>query len=482
MTLVDIKSLSSISSNFKPGDTILLKDGIYTDLKITIKSIGTSTNRITIKPQNPGKVIITGSPVITIVGSYTTIANLVLKDGGNTGKAVIINGIGNRVTGFDVSFTATNSEQMFRIDGKCNRIDHCTFRDWNKTGVWVVIWRPKMLEDYALIDHNIFMNRIATGDSNGLECIRIGTSTDSLTSSKTIVMYNKFINCNGEIETISNKSCDNIFYKNTIDNCEGTLTLRHGNGSIVYANCFDQKSKVNSGGVRIMGENHIVANNLFRDIKGNATTRAGISITNGIKDTAINEYYQVKNVTIKNNVFINCSTDYAIGVKVKSQCLETPINSEISGSISYHYNDDACFSTNTDCLGSNDMKYNNNIFYATNIGKVVNNTGIIVKEPTTYTPLLESTINSIYGCNENVGYDWNIEPEKTEIIIDLEEFYNTLKKTILVELNSYLEPEYNLQSEQNIDKESMTMTVNKETLDKLIKSVETLNIFIQQFK
>ncbi len=438
MSLVDIKDLTSLSSGFKPGDTILLKDGTYPSLKITITSVGQSSKRITIKPQNPGKVIITGTPIITIAGSYTTLANLVMKDGGNSGKAVIINGTGNRVTGFDVSFTNTDSEQMFRIDGKFNRIDHCTFRDWNKLGVWIVVWRPKMIEDFAIIDHNVFMNRTATSATNGLECIRIGTSTDSLSSSKTVVMYNKLINCNGEIEAISNKSGNNIFYRNTIENCEGTITLRHGNGSIVYANRFEQKKKPNSGGVRVTGENHIVAGNFFRDINGNGTTRAGISINNGVKDTPLNGYYQVKNTKIKGNTFINCSNDYAVGVQVKTECVLRPMTSEISGTVAYHNDSSACFSTDASCLGSPDMDYKNNVFYARNLGKApADNVGIVLKDPADYVNApSDDAINASFGSNEAVGYDWSVQPEDTEITMSPDQYYNTLKAKILEEIDA----------------------------------------------
>ena len=56
-----------------------------------------------------------------------------------------------------------------------------------------------------------------------------------------MVINNQFINCNGEIEVVSNKSGQNIYYANYMENSEGTITLRHGNGCIVYKNHFNHK-------------------------------------------------------------------------------------------------------------------------------------------------------------------------------------------------------------------------------------------------
>lgn len=434
-TIIDLKDLSSKSAEIKPGNTVLLKDGTYSGLTIKISTSGTKDNRITIKPQNAGKVILTKSCNITINGSYITLANLVLKDGGSSKPAIYIIGNGNRITGCDVSYSASATEQMIRIQGKENRVDHNIFHDWNKSGVWVVVWRPNKTEDYALIDHNIFKNRISTGEDNGLESIRIGTSSDSLTSSKSMVIQNQFINCNGEIEVISNKSGDNIYYGNYMESSEGTLTLRHGNGCIVYKNHFDQKNKENTGGIRITGENHIVANNYIENVNGNGTTRVGISINNGVKNSELNEYFQVKNTQIKNNIFVNCSNDFAIGVQVKTECVLKPVSSEISGTISYHSDNSACFSTNSKCLGSDDMKYTNNIFYAKSLGSTPNNGGIIQKSPSELDlPSMKQKLSQLYS-QENAGPNWNTNPEDSEIKSTFVEYYNNLKNKIISEIS-----------------------------------------------
>lgn len=434
--LIDYKDLTTLSPNFKAGDTILLKDGTYNNLNVQIRCNGNSGNKIIIKPQNPGKVIITGTSTIIISGSYTTLCNIVMRNGGVTSRAVTIGGNNNRVTGFDVSYGLTSCEQMFRIEGRCCRVDHNIFHDWNSVGVWVVVWRTLSRDDYALIDHNIFRNRKPTSATNGLECIRVGTSTDSLGSSKTIVMYNQFFNCNGEIEMISNKSCDNIYYRNYLESSEGTITLRHGNNCYVHRNYFDQKSKSNTGGIRVTGENHTISYNLVRNVNGNGTTRCGISINNGVANSPLNGYFQVKNMLVKGNVIINCNDNFAMGVRVKRDCLLKPITSKIVDNIAYNPVSGEYFSSSSSCLGSDDMVYQNNIFYGKTLGKAPKTTGIIVKDPTTFDLVkFDSTSSNMYGCNEVLTRNWDNDPANSDIP-DLVTHYNSLLATITSEVQN----------------------------------------------
>jgi len=438
--IIDLKDLSKLSSTINPGSTVLLKDGTYSGQTFKITLSGSLGKRIFIKPQNPGQVILTGGSIITFTGSYVTFANFVFKNGGSTKPAIYLKGDYNRVTGHDVSYTSSDCDQVFRIEGKGNRVDHNIFHDWNKQGVWVVVWRPNKAEDYALIDHNIFQNRISTGEDNGLECIRVGTSVDSLTSSKSMIIHNQFINCNGEIEVISNKSCDNIYYKNYMENSEGTLTLRHGNNCLVYQNRFDQKNKSNSGGIRITGENHLVINNLLENVNGNGTTRVGISINNGVSNSDLNEYFQVKNTKILNNILINCSNDYAVGVQVKTECVLKPMTSEISGTISYNTSDTGRFSSDSKCLGSSDMKYTNNKFFAKSLGSVAQQDGIVLDSPNNLDiNVFKSKINNLYQ-QESAGPQYNIAPEDSELSVSPIEYYDFLKNKITSEIASYQSP------------------------------------------
>jgi poly(beta-D-mannuronate) lyase len=135
--------------------------------------------------------------------------------------------------------------------------------------------------------------------------MRVGYSFQSMFSSKTTVENNLFDQCDGEIEIISSKSCDNIYRNNTFNNCAGFLTLRHGNRCTVDANFFLGQNKKGSGGVRIIGEDHTITNNYFADL-----TDGVFRITSSIPDSELKGYFQAKRCTIAFNTIVNCKGAY----------------------------------------------------------------------------------------------------------------------------------------------------------------------------
>jgi poly(beta-D-mannuronate) lyase len=142
--------------------------------------------------------------------------------------------------------------------------------------------------------------------SNGGETIRIGTSDVCGNSSASLIEGNYFERCNGEGEIISNKSADNSFINNTFYECEGSLTLRHGNRATVSGNWFLGNNKKNTGGVRIINEGHRIYNNFFYQLRGKEY-RSALSIMNGIPNSPPTGYAPVKNVIVANNTFVDCT-------------------------------------------------------------------------------------------------------------------------------------------------------------------------------
>jgi len=57
-------------------------------------------------------------------------------------------------------------------------------------------------------------------------------------NSRAVVESNLFDRCDGELEIISSKSCENVYRHNTFLDCAGMLTLRHGNRCTVEGNFF----------------------------------------------------------------------------------------------------------------------------------------------------------------------------------------------------------------------------------------------------
>ena len=299
------------------GGTVILKNGEWRDVMINAHGNGTKQSPVIVKAETPGKVLITGDSSLNIYGTYVIVSGLWFKDGKTTKKHVVQFRKNSTVFAYNCRFTNSTisyfdtvndiSNHWVDLYGKNNRVDHNNFTGKESTGTTlVVVLREKEhQENNHRIDHNYFGFRPELGE-NGGETIRIGTSTFSLSSSKTLVENNIFRGCNGESEIISNKSGDNIYRNNLFIESEGTLTLRHGNNAIVENNVFVGNGKPKTGGVRVINAGHVVQNNLMIGLKGTGY-RAPIVVMNGVPNSPLNRYDQVKDVIIQNNTIIDCS-------------------------------------------------------------------------------------------------------------------------------------------------------------------------------
>src|ERR1051325_9786794 len=224
--------IARLGGKLKPGDVVLLRDGNWTDELITFQGRGTEEKPITLRPQTPGKTVLTGKSSIVIEGEYLVVSGLSLRDGTGTGDGVKLSGRGCR---FTESAIVDGSYKFFvHMFGASNRIDHCFLAEKtndNPTLQIEVEGRP----NYHRVDHNHFGHRPPLGRTGG-ETVRVGYSHQSMTNSGTVVEYNLFERCDGELEIISSKSCENVYRFNTFLDCAGMLTLRHGNRCTVEGN------------------------------------------------------------------------------------------------------------------------------------------------------------------------------------------------------------------------------------------------------
>lgn len=418
---IDITQLNELIKSLKPGDSVLLNDGIYDSISLDIDCVGSQKNKITIKAKTAGNLILTGKVNFNIIGQYTTVANIIFRNGGLV-NGIQLGGIGNRLTGCDISFNNSDGPIVLMKDQK-NRIDHCILRDFSNAGVWLSLQRDNSDLNYWVIDHNIFKNR-SPGSGNGFETIRIGTSGTSLSNSRTIITQNIFENCDGEIEIISSKSCENIIYKNTIKTSMGAITLRHGNRCIVSNNKVTQNNKKDTSGLRVAaGEDHILFSNIVLD-----TSRYSVLVNSGQTSGIYN--LPVKNLQVVNNYSINSGLDYIIG---SSSYNVDPFNCIYKYNTTYKNTTNPVFSIKQ----YSNLFFQNNKYYCNNLSKKLEETEEILN-PANFDI---SKINlDNYGCTDNAGLDWLNTPENTEIKTDFELYYNKLKTNIITDLANYLPP------------------------------------------
>jgi poly(beta-D-mannuronate) lyase len=356
-----------------PGDTLLMANGIWTNQKIVFKGNGNSSKSIYLIAETPGQVILNGTSTLRIGGNYLVVDGVVFKNGYSSSGGVIEfrDDAGNEsnycrltnsaIIDFNPPSTSTDYKWV-SLYGTHNRVDHCYLIGKTHLGTTLVVWRSTTRADYHLIDSNYFGLRPPFPE-NGAETIRVGTSDQSLSSSFTVVEYNYFEECNGETEIISSKSCENIYRYNTFKDCQGILTLRHGNRCTVEGNFFLCGNKTNSGGIRIIGEDHKVINNYIENSDGNSL-KSAITIMNGVPDSPLNRYFQVKRALVAFNTVVNSRVTLNIGAGKDSELTLPPLDCKIVNNIFYSNQSPlVTFSDNPI-----NLTWSGNIFYGTSIG------------------------------------------------------------------------------------------------------------------
>ncbi|MES2697413.1 MAG: polysaccharide lyase 6 family protein [Verrucomicrobiota bacterium] len=290
--------VAGLAYRYEPGDVVILPDTTWTDQKLVFKGKGTAEKPITLRASTPGQFILSGKSSLTIEGEYLVVEGITLKNFGIEGaEGILIKGRHNRLT---ASVIDGGIPKFFvRLYGTHHRVDHCYFANKTSGDPTLQIEVDEKEPNYHRLDRNHFGYRAPLG-VNGGETIRVGYSGQSLWNSRTTVEENLFERCDGEIEIISSKSCENTYRANTFRECDGMLTLRHGNRNVVDGNFFFGGGKPNSGGIRVIGEDHVITNNYIEGVK-----KGGIWITSGVPNSELKQYFQVKRATIAFNTIVD---------------------------------------------------------------------------------------------------------------------------------------------------------------------------------
>jgi chondroitin B lyase len=325
-----VKEVYKLLPNLKPGDRLLLADGIYKDIRLIVNVSGSPEKPISIASKNPGEVFFTGDVKIELRGEYLILKDIYFKDGSRNPSQwyshgpglVAIYGSYNRVTGcvfnaFDQANSAyitTSVTEDGKVPQYC-RIDRCVFTD--KITFDQVINlnnRPRADKEskvlgtpmYHRVDHCFFANPPKPGNAGG--GIRIGYYRNDI--GRCLIDSNVFMRQDSEAEIITSKSQENIFYNNTFLNCRGTLNFRHGDKQIAINNFFiGNDKKYGYGGMFVWGSKHIIANNYF-SLQQTIAARgnAALYLNQGPEAS---EHALAFDILVINNVFDN-NNGYAV--------------------------------------------------------------------------------------------------------------------------------------------------------------------------
>lgn len=304
------------------GDRVLLKDGIYKDAAIQFTNTnGTKEKPVWFMAQTPGKVSFEGNSTLAFGGQYIIVSGFVWRNGGTdlqersvisfkAGKENATNCTVRDCIIDDYNNTSYSIDNKWvSLFGEHNTLTRCLLKNKRNLGATVTVWLQQGVPARHLISYNYFLNRMnGPNAGNGLESIRIGDSKTSFTEAHCIVAFNRFEACDGEIEIISNKSCHNTYLHNTFTQNDGGLTLRHGNDCLCDGNFFDGTNRKLSYGIRFIGERHTAINNCFYNLQAapKEAFRAPVTLVNGLENTPINGYFQVRKAVVNSNIFVNC--------------------------------------------------------------------------------------------------------------------------------------------------------------------------------
>ncbi len=315
---VPLKQVETVLQSSAPGDTVFVAEGIYSDCRLNWFGRGTAERPVVVCPETEGGVTVTGSSYLRLYGTGLEVKGLGFI-GGSPARSSLVEFRKDdelaehcRLTDCvidDFNPVRRDGTTVYvALYGRHNRVDHCSFLRKKNLGVVIygILTYEGCLNNHHSIDHNFFGPREVYG-SNGAETIRIGTSQQCTRTSATDICDNLFLRCNGEVEVISIKSCDNLIARNAFYESEGVLALRHGDRNIVEDNVFIGNGVRNTGGVRIVGEDQKVRRNMFFGLSGDRFFSA-LALMNAVPNSLPNRYMQVKNVEIAGNSFVDCAS------------------------------------------------------------------------------------------------------------------------------------------------------------------------------
>ncbi len=445
-----IKNISEFNDavkNAEPGDTITLANGVWENAELVFEGKGTAEEPIVLTVEEKGKVTLEGNSNLQLAGEHLVVEGLIFKNGYTPTNAVISFRKNREEMANNCRLTEcvidnyNNPERQVQdywitIYGKNNRIDHNHIVGKKNLGVTMIVGldTKESRENNHKIDHNYFGPRPTYGN-NGGETLRIGTSHHALENSNTLVESNYFDRTNGEHEIISNKACQNTFKYNTFFECTGTLTMRHGNETMVDGNIFIGNNKPSTGGVRVINETQTVINNYHIGLTG-YRFRGAFVMMNGVPNSPPNRYVPVIESKVNNNTFINCD-NILFGAGNDAERSQAPKTSEFTNNIIYNDQNKDIFTIDADISG---IKFKNNLgkmgetsikegFEKADISLVKNEQGFLI--PTSDKIKNEVIISPNIATKENTGVNWYSKEDQNVVLnsgktIKVEPGINTL--------------------------------------------------------
>lgn len=227
----DSSQLSLALAGALPGDQIILAGGSFAG-NFVAPSNGLPESPIVIRPALPLGAAIAGS--ITVTGAHTWLSGLVLD-----GATVELAADGARMT--RCRQLDTDGIALLVSRGLGVEIDYNELSGMRDRGISL---KPSTSEPNALrgarIHHNYIHDFVGVTGTNVHEAVQLGqTKTHTDIGLFATLEWNLFERVSVDSECVSIKSSDNIVRSNTLLDCRGHLTNRHGERNEISGNWLD---------------------------------------------------------------------------------------------------------------------------------------------------------------------------------------------------------------------------------------------------
>lgn len=407
----ELKALGALSA----GDIVVWRNGVYEGQIVSVSGAGTAERPVVLRAETPGGVRFTGTSRLSIAGSHVEVSGFWWQNPEPVkGKSVVAFAKGSAgcvlrdcaITGDATAEDAATDTKWVSLYGTHNTVRESTFRDKRNIGCLLVVWlEPDIVPEHLIAD-NRFERPVTLRDAggkavNGQETIRIGTSDFSMQTAACTVEANYFYHCHGEqAEIISNKSCGNFYRGNLFVESQGSLTLRHGNGCTVRGNSFLGNDLEGTGGVRLIGEDHVVEDNYFERLAGTGY-RTAICMVRGQQSPALNGYWQVKNARVRCNTIVDCKYAFYVNYASNSDQTVPVAGSRIEDNI-VSLSSPSSYAVWCAPTPAPDIEWNNNTLY----GGRQSGVNLPVSASA---PMLPDMPLAVEMIRENAGCSWKTE-------------------------------------------------------------------------
>lgn len=160
------EKVSAAIRKASPGDTLVIADGVYRDVRLALQAAGDPEHPIVVRARTPGKVIIEGCSDLRIAGSGIVVSGLWFRNGCSPTGSVIEYRQGSRhatgcrvtqcvIDGFNPGSRQTKGNWV-QLYGHNNRFDHNTVVGKYNEGVTVAAILNGTDRQHHRIDHNYF--------------------------------------------------------------------------------------------------------------------------------------------------------------------------------------------------------------------------------------------------------------------------------------------------------------------------------------